>query len=248
MRRSPARPAAVLLALIVTASVGQADATVTPADRGPVHEGFAVPAGVPTRGVVVAQLPPNDLAEHPPTVKPRLAGVRWLPGYWQWDGRRSGFVWVSGCWRVPPAGRVWLAGNWQEVRDGWQWSPGFWHTPTAVEYLPPPPRSPAEEIGPTPSDDSYYVPGSWTWADKYEWTPGYWTRHQPGRVWVPTTFVPTPAGYVRVAGYWDHPLPDRGVAFAPVIVPDAVSGTRGFAYTPTMAIPADRLVENLFVA
>ena len=248
MPRSPARPAVLVLALIVATAVGRADVAVTPADRGPVHEGFAVPAGSPARAVVVRELPPADLAELPPAAKPGRDGVRWLPGYWQWDDGRAGFVWVPGCWRVPPAGRAWLPGHWHEVRGGWQWSPGFWHTGVAVEYLPPPPRTPAEETGPPPTDDSYYVSGSWAWtaADKYEWTPGFWTRHQPGRVWVPTRFVRTPAGVVRVAGYWDHPLADRGVVFAPVDVPAAVAGARGFVFTPTIAVPAGRLVENLY--
>src|SRR5262245_10650910 len=48
----------------------------------------------------------------------------WIPGYWWWDSR---WIWVDGCWKVPPNPKhIWLTGRW-ERRDGrWIWTRGRW--------------------------------------------------------------------------------------------------------------------------
>src|SRR5205823_605351 len=140
--------------------------------------------------------------------------------YWAWDGEQKDYLWVSGFWRAPPPGRRWLPGHWQQIDRGWLWAAGFW-TPIAtaeVHYLPPPP--PTLEHGPAapaPDATSSYVPGCWVYQQtRYLWRPGYWIAYRPHWVWTPAVYVWTPGGCLFIDGYWDHPLDERGLLFAPV--------------------------------
>jgi len=176
--------------------------------------------------------------------------VQWIPGYWAFDEQRGEFIWVSGFWRVPPPGRQWVPGTWQELPEGYRWSPGFWVPvgQSEVTYLPPPP--PSLEIGPAtpaPGEDFIYVPGCWVYRERYVWRPGFWLRHRPDLIYVPASYRWTPAGCVFVEGYWDLPLAERGLLFAPVAVPAPVLLTPGFVYTPTYAVLPDAFVGALFV-
>ncbi len=189
--------------------------------RGPVHEGFAQPGlANPKPEPAVAVEPPSPVPEEPPDQKPEGANVQWLPGYWAWDPVKADYVWVSGCWRVAPEGRRWVPGHWAKTTAGWQWAPGFWAEAgrAEVDYLAPPPDSlDAGPASPAPDADSFYVPGCWrSRGGRYVWRPGLWSPCRRGWVWVPSTYVWTPAGCVFVAGYWDYPLEDRGCLFAPV--------------------------------
>ena len=81
--------------------------------RGPVHEAFAAPGDRgPVPGLLAPRQPPEVLPEMPPEQKPEGDNVVWVPGYWAWDAGRNDFLWVSGCWRVPPPGRRWVPGHW----------------------------------------------------------------------------------------------------------------------------------------
>jgi hypothetical protein len=91
-----------------------------------------------------------------------------------------------------------------------------------------------------------YVPGSWEWRDHYVWRPGYWSEYQPGRVWVAAHYRWTPAGCVFIDGYWDYPLVDRGVLFAPVSIAPAVYADPGFVYTPSYVVQESCLYGSLF--
>ncbi|MFO0844424.1 MAG: hypothetical protein U0797_18845 [Gemmataceae bacterium] len=223
--------------------------------RGPVHEAFASPTAEPTPTRPVPKKPPAAIEEVPPDEKPD-GDVVWIGGYWAWDDDRADFLWVSGVWRTQPPGRRWVAGYWREEGTQWQWVPGFWaaakkgapEQDQEVTYLPAPPAAP-ETAPPAkpPTADSFYVPGSWTWAgDRYVFRAGYWARVQPGYVWVPDHFRWTPSGYVFVPGYWDLALKRRGILYAPVVIDPAVV-TVGFVYTPTYAVRDTVVVESLFV-
>jgi hypothetical protein len=253
--------------LAVLAASGPASALQPPAAdtgvevlaRGPVHEAFAATAELPVAGPVVPKLPPQPVDELPPDQKPAGDNVIWIPGYWSWDEERSDFIWVSGFWRVPPPGRVWVPGSWREVQGGWQWIQGFWQAamPVAadqpavaadIQYLPPPPE-PLEVAPsvPAPTVTSFYVPGTWVWRQRYVWRPGFWIEHRPNWVWCPAHYRYTPAGYVFVDGYWDHPLETRGVLFAPVAFSPAVVARPAFVYTPAYCVPPASLYTSLFV-
>jgi hypothetical protein len=249
---------AVTLA-IVTLVIGSARSAepASPADgeeiltRGPVHEAYADPGTVrPQPSPVVPKQPPDPLAEEPPDQKPEGASVAWINGYWNWDEERKDFIWVSGFWRVPPPNRQWVPGSWTKVDDGWQWSPGYWAaaTQSEVQYLPPPPDEvDAAASVPAPSDDSIYVSGCWVYRDsRYLWRPGYWLAYRPGWIWHPACYRWTPVGYVFVEGYWDYPLAERGLLFAPVYLRPRLYAARDFTYVPRYIVYTDFLFGALF--
>ena len=176
-----------------------------------------------------------------------------MSGYWAWDDDKKDFLWVSGFWRKAPPGRTWMPGSWRKVDDGWQWAGGFWAAakgPKAeIEYLPQPP-APLDNSGPTtpqPSDSHLYVPGTWVYRDaRYVWRPGFWCEYEPGWTWSAAHYRWTPAGYVFVDGYWDYPLADRGVLFAPAYIPPDVYSAPGYVYTPNYSVREDCLYGALF--
>ena len=101
---------------------------------------------------------------------------------------------------------------------------------------------------PAPNDNSLYAPGCWVYREqKYYWRPGFWVDFRPGWVWIPARYLWTPGGYVFVEGYWDHPLEERGLLFAPIrIVDRAALGVR-FSFTPYFVVQPDFLIGALFV-
>lgn len=263
------------LAMAAWAMTGNAHAAPTPGTgieiltRGPVHEAFArSPEPITQGGNVVKPLPPDPIPELPPDQKPNRKNVQWIPGYWHWDEEQSTFLWVSGIWRVPPPGHVWIPGSWHTVHGGHQWVAGFWQstaTPTAsqsaptssaeMRYLPPPPSNEPQEAAAkiaTPSDSpssdaTFCVPGHWVWRERYVWQPGFWTDHRPGWVWVPAQYSWTPAGYLFVNGYWDYPLAERGMLFAPVRLAPAVAARTDFVFTPSHTVSQNGLIAALFI-
>ncbi|MBV8077735.1 MAG: YXWGXW repeat-containing protein [Planctomycetaceae bacterium] len=220
--------------------------------RGPIHEAFAVPVIFdPGPGPVVPKQPPPPIPELPPDRRPRGADVRWIPGDWGWDDRRHDFVWVSGTWREVPPGRHWVPGYWNPVEGGCQWVAGFW-APTdqrQLQYLPPPPAS--QEAGPTrpaPGPDFVWVPGSWCWRDaRYSWRPGFWAPSQPDWLWVPDHYVWSPAGDLFVDGYWDRPLQNRGLLFAPVSFAQRLPNPPRPDFSPSVVLLTSALLSSLFV-
>lgn len=227
--------------------------------RGPVHEAFGEPTrSDPVSGALATSEPPQPIEESPPDNKPEGDDVVWIPGYWAWDGEENEYLWISGFWRAVPPGRAWMPGHWQKAMDGYRWVSGYWGLPAAagseepeeVEYLPEPPRS--LDRGPSvpaPEETSNYVPGCWVWSStRYVWRPGHWVAHRPGWVWVPACYRWTPGGFIFVSGYWDLPLLERGLLFAPVRFARPVWRTAGFVYRPTFVVQPDFLCGALFVA
>jgi WXXGXW repeat (2 copies) len=220
--------------------------------RGPVHEGYAQPVGTqPEPGVIVAKQPPASIEEVPPDQRPEGDNVQWIPGYWAWDDDQGDYLWVSGFWRAPPPGRRWMSGHWQEVDRGWMWVAGFW-VPANVDefhYLPaPPPTVDQGPSTPAPDEDSSYVPGCWVHQEtRYLWRPGYWVASYPNWVWIPADYVWTPSGCLFVEGYWDHPLEERGLLFAPVRFDRQWWAGAPRSYVPQYVVYPDFLFGALFV-
>jgi hypothetical protein len=55
-------------------------------------------------------------------------------------------------------------------------------------------------------------------------------------LWQPSQYVYNGSGYNYVPGYWDYPLEDRGVLYAPVTFAQPYWRTPGWAYTPQYAL------------
>jgi hypothetical protein len=220
--------------------------------RGPVHEAFAQPfAPNPAPGPVVPRRPPDPIPEMPPDQKPEGNGVTWIPGYWAWDAERNNFLWVSGLWRAVPSSRKWVPGYWVSADGGYRWAPGFWAPdgPENMPYLPPPPASlDTGPNGPPPDDASVWAPGCWIYRmQRYVWRPGYWMAARPNLLWTPPCYTWTPSGYLFVDGYWDAPLADRGLLFAPVCFNQPLWQTPGWTFRPSYCIDPGALLSSLFV-
>lgn len=220
--------------------------------RGPVHEAFAqVPDVNPVPTPVVPKQPPAPIDELPPDQKPEGENVQWIPGYWAWDSEQSDFVWVSGIWRVPPPGRQWVPGHWQQVQGGWQRVSGLWMDlgQTDLRILPPPP-APLEQApaAPAPDATSTYVPGIWIYQQTgYVWRPGFWVANHPGWIWTPAHYVSVPSGCIFVDGFWDYPLENRGLLFAPVRITPQLLVQRNWHYWPSYVVRTETLLDALFV-
>ena len=57
-----------------------------------------------------------------------------------------------------------------------------------------------------------------------------------------------PAGISSYAGYWDMPVANRGLMFAPVYYPQPVYAQPGFVFTPSISIAGPAVTANLFVS
>ena len=220
--------------------------------QGPVHEAFAEPVVFdPIASPLIPKEPPPPVEELPPDQRPEGQDVQWISGYWAWDDSRGDFLWISGIWRDIPPGRQWVPGYWSQAQEGFQWVPGTWALldQGEAEYLPAPPQS--LEMGPNspaPSADVTWAPGCWYYQEeRYIWRPGYWVPVQEDWLWVPAHYVWSPYGYLFVEGYWDRPIVQRGLVFAPVYFAQPVYRQPNFVFAPTIGIVATALISNLFV-
>ncbi len=242
--------------LLIAAMDGGQDPNIAPEPevltRGPIHEAFANTANLaPVPGPLSPKGPPENIDELPPDQRPEGDNVQWIPGYFAWDDERTDYLWVSGFWRTPPPGRQWMPGAWRQTPDGHQWTSGFWADAavTQVEYVPqpPPPLETALSV-PAPGPEYTQVPGTWVYHEtRYRWRPSFWCAYRPNWVYVPAHYSWTPCGYVFVDGYWDYPLRQRGVIFAPVYFGASFYSRPTFVYRPSYVIYDESLYGALFV-
>ncbi len=235
----------------VAADDAAADDGITVLARGPVHEAFAAPtSSKPEPGPIAPKKPPAPVPEVPPDEKPKGQDVQWIPGYWAWDLETKDFLWVSGVWRAPPPNRKWLPGYWSAVDDGYQWTAGFWApaAQTDLQYRDAPPAT--LDNGPNtpdPEEASGYVPGLWLWRDgAWVWQPGSWKPYHANWTWTPACYNWTPNGYAFNSGYWDYPLEDRGLLFAPVSFSQPLWDNPGWSFTPSYCVNTGGLFSSLF--
>jgi hypothetical protein len=184
-----------------------------PVISAPLHDALRLTEGraKPERA---PKSPPPPVAERPSTDRPDPQ-ARWFGGYWSWDPTRNDFVWVSGAWRVPPAGSIWVEGRWMRDAEGWYRVPGVWsrrqeRRDSAVaanadrwRVNGPPADRPAEAPGPAPGPDYFYIPGQYVpEGERAVWKSGYWARVQPGWDWVAARWVRQADGWQYREGYW----------------------------------------------
>ena len=152
----------------------------------PWHEAEAMgAAGKDGKSERIDRPPPQPIVERPGAGTPS-PDARWIEGYWTWNERRKDFDWVTGVWRVAPAGKFWVSGYWRRDPTGWSRVPGFWSEGRATmaakreaasapaersSTKPPPerprefvgslPERPREIIGPPPGPAYFYIPGEY---------------------------------------------------------------------------------------
>jgi len=220
-------------------------------EAGPLHEAFAKPLALDEQPNIIDRQPPAPINELPPDERPAGKNVQWLPGYWALDVERDDFVWISGLWRDVPPGRNWVPGEWQQVEKGFQWIPGFWAEAAAPQQrLLPVPADNLDQgpQSPPPGDNFLWNPGCWQWAGgDFAWQPGFWYAAQPDWVWVPNHYCYTPRGTIYVSGYWDYPLTNRGLCYAPVYYGAGYRFAAGYTYRPRSFVNTGLLLANLFL-
>ena len=206
-----------------TALVLQDDnkAPVKPLVEGPLHEAFLSPAK-DAEPAHVEKAPPAPITERPGVDRPSPEAI-WIPGYWQWDGGRSDFTWVTGTWRVPPPGRFWVDGFWKRDDQGWYRVAGFWsdRQTDRIDWRKdgPPADRPEDKVTEAPGPEYFFIPGQYIPdGEGVVWKPGFWAKAQAGWSWVPSQWVKQPQGWAFQDGYWDRTLEDRGTLFAPAQV------------------------------
>ena len=79
-------------------------------------------AAVPSHAVVwVGIAPPALQVEVTPEARP---GYLWVPGYWNWEGRRH--VWVAGSWERERPGYAYAPPTWVEEGGRWRFETARW--------------------------------------------------------------------------------------------------------------------------
>jgi hypothetical protein len=71
--------------------------------------------------VVVRTAPPAPRHESVPQAR---RGYEWVPGYWNWNGRRH--VWTRGHWERARRGYVYHQPEWRQDGDSWRMNRGGW--------------------------------------------------------------------------------------------------------------------------
>jgi hypothetical protein len=142
--------------------------------------------------VVIGTAPPPPRFEYYP---PPREGFVWMPGYWNWEGRRH--VWLSGHWENARPGHVYRPAQWVRDDGGWRLIPDSWEPVVVrqdeVRIVPPPPRY---EPVPYPRHGHIWSPGHWQWVGRrFEWIPGFWIAERPG-------FAYAPHAWVQRDGHW----------------------------------------------
>jgi hypothetical protein len=66
---------------------------------------------------------PPPPARHEVIPAPRAGNV-WIPGFWDWNGRRH--TWVRGHWERARTGYVYEKPQWQQTDRGWHLARGEW--------------------------------------------------------------------------------------------------------------------------
>ena len=74
-----------------------------------------------TEVIVVKKAPPALRREAVPAAR---RGYEWVPGYWNWTGRR--YTWVGGHYEKVRAGYVYARPEWRRDRGGWVLERGGW--------------------------------------------------------------------------------------------------------------------------
>jgi hypothetical protein len=76
-----------------------------------------------TEVIVVQKAPPALRREAVPAAR---RGYEWIPGYWNWTGRK--YVWTKGHFEKVRRGYVYARPEWRQGDNGWTLQRGGWRT------------------------------------------------------------------------------------------------------------------------
>lgn len=146
---------------------------------------------------------PHDLPPAASPTRPRRVRAVWLP----LSGALAAAAALTGC-AVYPADTVGTVQTYPApvttYPGGWVDAPVVQPEPLYVPAAPPPPRY--EVIPAMPFAGAIWIAGSWTWRDRWEWTPGRWSRPPaPQYHWVPPAYERRGDRHVWVPGFWSAP-------------------------------------------
>ncbi|GAA0409173.1 YXWGXW repeat-containing protein [Massilia aurea] len=71
--------------------------------------------------IIIKKAPPALRREAVPNAR---RGFDWVPGYWNWNGRRHD--WVGGHWEKVRPGYAYQRAQWRQDRNGWHLDRGGW--------------------------------------------------------------------------------------------------------------------------
>lgn len=146
---------------------------------------------------------PHDLPPAASLSRPRRVRAVWLP----LSGALAAAAALTGC-AVYPADTVGTVQTYPApvttYPGGWVDAPVVQPEPLYVPAAPPPPRY--EVIPAMPFAGAIWIAGSWTWRDRWDWTPGRWSRPPaPQYHWVPPAYERRGDRHVWVPGFWSAP-------------------------------------------
>ena len=244
--------AALGLAVLIGASSG---ATYQPDDpdlpppqfsvetRGPVHEAFVQRnEGKPEIGVAIGKQPPPPLPERPPEQHPTTRTWSGFPAIGHGTptatilcGSAARFAIrlrdAAGC---PAIGQILPRAGIGRRGSGPR------KINAHLRYTPEPP-APLED-GPTtppPDDNSTYIPGYWFYneADQaLRLAARFLGAMRAGQIWTNPQYSWAPGGYAFCDGYWDYPLDNRGLLYAPAYFPTPLWNNPGWFYRPSYIV------------
>jgi hypothetical protein len=97
----------------------------------------------------------------------------------------------------------------------------------------PPVQRPADDPGPPPAAEVFYVPGEYyPDGDTVAWRKGFWAKVQPGWTWVPAQWVRHAEGWSFDEGRWVRSRGARAESSEPVRAGDAAVGPVGPGNVP----------------
>ncbi|MBC7818196.1 MAG: YXWGXW repeat-containing protein [Planctomycetaceae bacterium] len=220
--------------------------------HGPVHEAFMNPFSTNTLvGELVTTTPPAPLVENVPQLAQHSDALQFIKGYWSLNPETHKFVWVTGTLRNGPPGHTWMASVWEKVDGGFRRTPGAW-VPNGFDItkatVPVPPV--AKQIGPignAPSANHVWLPGHWNHNNgQFVWKPGFWGQGNSNWVWTAPRYIQTVHGAVLISGFWDRPITERGLLFAPLHVHNIDSLQSATTITPNVVVNTSRMMLHLF--
>ena len=234
--------------------------------RGPIHEAFAAPVvHDPAAGPVIPKQPPDPIQEMPPGPEARrperpvdsglleLGRLAQRLSLGQRHLARAAAQQPVGARLLAPGRRGQPVGAGHV--DSGELGPAQGQGQASAQAQAIVPAGTAGEPRDRPDHAAARAPTSpglpATGPGKESVTsggPGFWAAVQPNWIWMPAHYVWTPSGYLFVPGYWDLPVANRGLMFAPVYYPQPVYAQPGFVFTPSISIVGSAVTANLFVS